>query len=105
MSAAGVGSAYCLCESGFVPISLTAVLIASVPIDPKLFLCDRKAECSVLNFLSHKKRSAGAQDVRWTSALRRPEWNGDRTAAERKHVAKSNPPQAENPAVQDSFLV
>ena len=28
----------------------------------------------------------------------------DRTAAEKKHVAKSNPPQAENPAVQDSFL-
>ncbi len=28
----------------------------------------------------------------------------DRTAAEKKHVAKSNPPQAENPAGQDSFL-
>ena len=27
----------------------------------------------------------------------------DRTAAEKKHVAKSNPPQAENPARQDSL--
>lgn len=28
----------------------------------------------------------------------------DRTAAERNYVAESNPPQAENPAKQDSFL-
>ena len=27
----------------------------------------------------------------------------DRTAAERNYVAESNPPQAENPAKQDSF--
>ena len=50
------------------------------------FFCDRKVEYSVLTFY-HKK------------TLR-----VDRTAAEKKHIAKSNPPQAENPAGQDSFL-
>ena len=29
----------------------------------------------------------------------------DRTAAERNYVAESNPPQAENPAKQDSILL
>ena len=53
---------------------------------PDAFSCDRKAERFVLTFLSHKTLRV------------------DRTAAERKHVAKSNPPQAENPAAQDSFL-
>lgn len=45
------------------------------------FIYDRKAERFILDSLSYKK-IRWMQEVRWTSALRRLEWNGDRTAAE-----------------------
>ena len=52
---------------------------------PQDSLCDRKAECFVPIFLSHKNAPRGSH------------------CGERKHVAKSNPLQAENPAEQDSM--
>ena len=47
-------------------------------------------------FLSYRKV------LRLSYKTKKP-FGQDRTAAERNYVAESNPPQAENPAKQDSF--
>ena len=49
-------------------------------------------------FLSYRKV------LRLSYKTKKP-FRQDRTAAERNYVAESNPPQAENPAKQDSFFI